>query len=137
MTKHKLEIEYDYDFDLIGICCHQKDYRLCWSLNGVLDTHFTKAEDSLVIKNKGKNIDFPYYLYKDEENHIEYQLILNKFEKKVLIPEMQEVDFFLLIHNNYVIEVDDLLTKIKSIHFILSAFSVDIDDLKHKEHLIF
>lgn len=137
MTKYKLDVEFEYDFELIGICCHQKDYRLCWSLNGVLDTHFEKSDESLLIKSKGKQIHFPYYTYKDEENHIDYQLILNKFEQKFLIQEKQEVDFFLIIHNNYVIDLDTVLTKIKSIDFILSAFIIDIDTLKNKEHLIF
>lgn len=137
MTKYKLDVAFDYDFDLIGICCHQKDYRLSWSLNGVLDIHLEKADEPLEITVKGKVQAFPYFTFTDEENHVEYQLILNKFEKKILIAEKQEVDFFLLLHNNSVINVDETLTAIKRIDFILSAFLIDVDSLKNKEHLIF
>ena len=31
--KYTLLEEYDYDFTLIGISCHAKDYRICWSIN--------------------------------------------------------------------------------------------------------
>jgi hypothetical protein len=41
--KHLLVEEYEYDFSLLGICCHEKDYRLCWAVNSTLDLNLTKS----------------------------------------------------------------------------------------------
>src|SRR5690606_25114099 len=101
MTKYKLDVDYDYSFDLIGICCHQKDYRLCWSINGALKIHLEKSTENLSVQNKAKQLQFPYYTYRDIDNRIDYQLIKNKVDKDVLLQEKHEIDYFLLIHNNF------------------------------------
>jgi hypothetical protein len=31
--KHTLSFELEFDFEVIGISCHQKDFKLCWSIN--------------------------------------------------------------------------------------------------------
>ena len=33
MAKQKLEMDSDPDITVIGISCHENDYRLCWSIN--------------------------------------------------------------------------------------------------------
>jgi len=53
LGKHTLKIEYDFDFVLIGISSHEKDYRICWALNNVLGLDLTK-KNSLEIKSKNK-----------------------------------------------------------------------------------
>ena len=39
-----LSFEYDYDFQLIGLYCHVKDYRLAWALNKRFEFDFVKQE---------------------------------------------------------------------------------------------
>lgn len=43
MSKFQLQIDYDFDFRLIGISCHARDYRLCWALNNHLEIQLEKV----------------------------------------------------------------------------------------------
>ena len=45
MSKFTLNIEEDYDFSLIGISCHAKDYKLCFEFNKLLEVDFIRTED--------------------------------------------------------------------------------------------
>ena len=42
--KHFLENDFEYTFQLIGISCHEKDYRLCWAINQKLALNLKKTE---------------------------------------------------------------------------------------------
>ena len=52
MAKQQLNIEYDYDFFLLGLVCQAKDYRLCFEVNKKLGVEFNKIDT-------GKWISFP------------------------------------------------------------------------------
>ena len=45
--KHLLEEKYEFDFNLLGICCHEKDYRLCWAVNSTLRLNLSKTKDDI------------------------------------------------------------------------------------------
>ena len=87
--KHLLVEEYEYDFSLLGICCHEKDYRLCWAVNSTLDLNLTKSgkDIELIFNKKSKpNANFPIFSYINDVNSNEYYLIGNKCERSWLIP---------------------------------------------------
>ena len=101
--KHLLVEEYEYDFNLLGVCCHEKDYRLCWAINSSLDLNLSKsAEDiELIFNKKSKpNASFPIFSYVNDINSNEYYLIGNKCERSWLIPEKSHIDFFLLVKSD-------------------------------------
>ena len=52
MPKHKLLLEDDYDFDLIGICSSHSDYRLVWGINNAIGTRLAKEEDFSILEKK-------------------------------------------------------------------------------------
>ena len=43
--KLTLEIENEFDFSLLGISCHAKDYRISWALNNSLNIKLKKEDD--------------------------------------------------------------------------------------------
>ena len=139
MAKHLLTLESDYDYELIGICCHHSDYRLCWSLNEALNLGFKKADEAFAVSNKkGATVSqHSFYEYIDEIEHTEYYLIKNKSEGKYLIPEKQQIDYFLVIRENVSVDVDDLVTQMKSISTILTAGIFEPEELKSADKLIF
>ena len=53
--KYTLEEEYEYDFRLIGISCHEKDYRICWGLNNRLHLSLAKEEVEIEVMVKKTN----------------------------------------------------------------------------------
>lgn len=138
MAKYKLQLEDDFDFDLIGICSSHSDYRLSWGINNELNIRLSKADDfSIQSKKDGEHL-YSFYEYYDEEEHAEYYLvknISNNFKK--LIPEKEQVDYFLIIKNNFTLDMNKTLNTLKNIDSILTAFIFDADDLKSKANLIF
>ena len=138
MAKHKLIFEEDYSFDLIGICSSNADYRLCWGINKALSIALKKDEDlSVHLKKEGEHFH-SFYSFYDASEHIEYYLVKNiSTNYKKLIPEKDQIDYFLLMKNNYTLEINDILTALKSIDSILTAFIFDPNELKSKSNLIF
>ena len=77
MAKHKLILEDDFSFDLIGICSSNADYRLSWSINKKLSIALQKDEDlSLHVKKEGDHL-YSFYSFYDELEHVEYYLVKN------------------------------------------------------------
>ena len=138
MAKHKLILEDDFSFDLIGICSSNADYRLTWGINKNLSIELQKDEDlSLHVKKEGDHL-YSFYSYYDELDHVEYYLIKNLSNNyRRLIPEKDQVDYFLLLKNNFTVGINDILTSLKRLDSILTAFIFDPNDLKSKSNLVF
>jgi len=137
MSKLVLTIEEDYDFSLIGISCHTKDYRLCWELNKVLQTDLIRTTD-LEITKKGERSSFSFYEFIDEANYLEYFLISNLGIKGCLIPEQKKVDFFLIVRGNISdSNTKGIIGKINSLSLVLTSFNIDPNQLKSKQNLLF
>ena len=121
MGKYTLEIEYDYDFVLIGISSHEKDYRICWAINNQLGLNLTKT-DALEIKDKKQDEPSHFSLFSFElpDEFMEYFIIANRSEKGLLIPEQKQVDYFFIIRGE--IEDEKVMEMIKFC-FDFSAFT--------------
>lgn len=138
MGKHTLEIEYDYDFVLIGISSHEKDYRICWALNNQLGLDLVKTEP-LEIKDKKQDepSHFSLFCFELPDEFMEYFIIANRSEKGLLIPEQKQVDYFFIIRG----EIEDgkimeMVKQIKESNLVQTAFRVDVNALKSKQNLI-
>ncbi len=137
--KHFLENDFEYEFQLIGISCHEKDYRLCWAINQQLKLNLTKTTTDLELVHK-KNKKTAYYTvfeFVNQDTLNEYYLISNRSRDGLLINELSHLDFFFMVKENYPIDINDVLTRIKKIPFILTAYNVTVDSLVSKENLIF
>lgn len=139
MAKLKLNIEYDYDFILFGICSHDKDYKLCWTMNQKLGMDFSKT-DSILIKDKKQNepSEFPVYHFCEEEIFTDFYFIANKSGTNTLIPEQKKADYFFLAKGNLTDEEkNSTLKKIKEMQSVLTAFEIKPESLKSKQHFQF
>jgi hypothetical protein len=52
MKKKRLEMEYSFDFELIGIISSAKGYKLAWEVNHILGSRLTRQPDLTVMLNK-------------------------------------------------------------------------------------
>lgn len=138
-AKHTLILADDLDFDLIGVCSHQSDYRLCWSINEALELELAKADEPFMVSGKKGEVlsQHSFYEWEDEQNHLSYYLIKNKAGSSFLIPEKAQIDYFLVIRELGIVNIDDFLTQLKSISSILTAFIYNPNELKSSKHLIF
>lgn len=139
MSKLKLEIEYDYDFTLFGICCHEKDYRLTWAINSKLHYQLQRKEDVEVKDKKRKEPTlYPFYLHEDIANYREYILVGNKSDRGYLIPKQKKVDYFLIIKGAITsTEKDRVLRALKEIAIVLTAYEINAKLLESKQNLLF
>lgn len=137
MTKFLLEIEEDYDFGLLGISCHAKDYRLCHELNKMLNFDLERGHDLDINLKKNKGT-FAIYTFQDEENHQDYYLIANKGPKGFLIPELKTTDYLLMIFGgNYDSFIEKAIQASSSSNLIIASYSINPEDLKSKQNLLF
>lgn len=122
-------------FALIGISCHQKDYRLCWELNKVLELQLQKEAD---IPGPAEDISFSRYYYNNEDFLQEYYLLTNKIGKLFFAPELKQADYILQVYglrSDY--EVEDLIVKINGVEGVLMAFEYDSSKLKYAHPLFY
>ena len=139
MNKFKLTIEYDYDFLLIGIACHEKDYRVVWSINTHLKTDLKKADDLKIEQKKKTPIQqFSFYEYIDEEFYREFFLIANRSEGGMLVPEQKQVDYFLMVKGSLKSEEKIMfMQQLKKINIVLAAYDINPANLLSKQNLLF
>jgi hypothetical protein len=137
--KYLLEEDYDFDFKLYGISCHSKDYRLCWSMNNSLGLKLEKeeAEIELITKKSDGKSAHAVFSYFCEELQNQFYLLVNRTSNGLLIPEKPQADYLLMIKESYELNPNEILTKIKSIPFVLTAFAIEVESLKSKKNLIF
>jgi len=139
MAKFSLDIEYDYDFLLIGISCHEKDYRLCWAMNKELNIELEKQPD-LEIKEK-KQVEssgHSLYIFPDEENYIEYSVVANRATGGLLVPEQKQADYLLKVTGTLTTEKkESILSAVRSIGIVLMAYDINPSSLKSKQSLQF
>ncbi len=127
--------EKEDSFALIGISCHQKDYRLCWELNKTLEIELHKEED---IPGPNEEISFSRYYYNNEDFMQDYYLLTNKIGKIYFAQELKQADYILQVYglrSEY--ESDDLLQKISGIDGVLTAFTYDSEKLKYAHPLFY
>ena len=115
-------------FTLIGISCHLKDYRLSYLLNQKLECSFSKLEDLQ---------DFSFYYYRDEDRYNTYTLIANRSQESVLVPQLKQTDFLLLVEGEFKkAQKDPVLNAIRTIPNVLTAYEIRLPEIKNFEILL-
>jgi|SRR5690606_7098670 len=144
-------------YTLIAIYCAVEDYRLAYLLNSYLKIHLTRKRTDLDYNN-GKST-FPIFEWEDSKYLTTWNLVHNicrletyqktnrqslfDSEERIiqtfhLIPEYKQVNYFLKIDD----EFDDdqekrIIDTILKIPQVSTAYSVDGNQLKSKNNLIF
>lgn len=138
MAKHKFTFDEEFDFELIGVCSSHSDYRLCWGINTALSISLVKEKDYSILEKKDGEHLHSFYAFYDEEERVEYFLIKNVSNNfKHLIPEKDQIDYFIIIKNNFVKDIEVMLAAIKELDCVLTAFIFNPNELKSKLNLVF
>ncbi|MNK12860.1 hypothetical protein D3C87_309380 [compost metagenome] len=137
--RHVLSLETSVDFELIGICSHHSDYRLAWGINKILELQLTKSEEPFVIQSKKGTIvsQHSFHVFIDEVDHMEWYLIKNKSEGKFLIPEKNQIDYFLILRENILHDLDDLVEQIRESNSVMAAYVFEAGAIPSAELIIF
>ena len=160
MAVHKLILDNVFDevsYTLIGIHCMLEDYRVAYLLNKYLEISLTRKSSDLDFSNG--NSAYAIFEWEDRKHLTTWNLIANIFKKEEfketsysslfsskesliktynLLPEYKQVNYFLKIDNEYNLKEEKyILNRILRIPQIVTAYSVDANQLKSKENLIF
>ena len=138
MKKVFLDIGFDYDFLLLGIVSQEKAHRLVWYINKELSFQFAHDGELIMYEEEQPASAFTKYTFTDEINHLHFFIIENKDETSYLIPELRQVDFFMMIKGALdFLDVKTLIAKMKPIEPIQLITEIDHQKLKSKQNLIF
>ena len=137
MTKYVLDLEEEFDYQVIGVCTNLVDYRLAWEINQALKLNLKRTpEDYLKTNKKGETLS-THSLYEDvHEDYIyEYIVVKNKNRGMFLIPELELIDFFFLINND--VDVSEISKKLREVETIQTAVLIDTEEYKSFSQLVF
>lgn len=146
MSKFRLDIEYDYDFFLAGISCHEKAYRLCWGINRALNIEMAQTEPlSIALKKNEPPSDFPVFKQVNKSNDTALYLISNKAEAAetekqpgLLIAEQHQADYFFIAQGAFTEhDLEQMMKSIREIPFVQLIYRINPAVLKSKENLLF
>ncbi len=162
MANHKLDFDEEMDdpYTLVAIHCSEEEYKIAYLLNLHLDIKFIRRAVDLDFSSQGLMVTFPIYDFEDANKFTGYHLVANSCrsedaslqssnglfalmapnESKIhyLLPEFKKVDYFLKIYSDF--ETDELpriIAEINKIKQVISAYIVDLDDIKSRNNLIF
>lgn len=139
MKKSKLIIDYEYNFELIGVTTTVRGYKLAWELNQRLAINLVKQPDLMVGFKNNEEKPFSFYAFETPLNRL--KLFKNKPSdadpgKYFLIPEFPHFDFIILAameeHKH-----QQMITSLKSVPSIQLVSSIPMDGLKSKSNFIF
>lgn len=159
MAMHKLLVDdfYDASFSLLAIHCRLEDFRLAYLLNKHL---------GLRLERKPKDLDYNYFaasysIYEWENTRLDtvWNLVSNICKKEEaalqssgslfenqtpvirtfnLLPELKTVDYLIKVSNEHRFFNEKLIVNtIQTIPQVITSYSIDIDQIKSKDHLIF
>lgn len=138
MNKTYLKLSLDLDFILIAITASLKDYVLCHQINTRLHLAFEKVEDHEVFFNVYEPARaYSKFFFYIEEGDNTFFIVSNRNREGFLIPEMNKVDYFMIIQG-YMDKEDltSILFGLNKLPDIQVAAQIDPLKLKSHENLI-
>ncbi|MEO8147922.1 MAG: IPExxxVDY family protein [Bacteroidia bacterium] len=138
MAKKVLKINYDdeMDFLLFGISSGFKDYRLCFELNRALDINLERiGEHTLLIGKNNSQLKYERFRFINEYEQC-FTLIANRNEKHLLLPELNMIDFLLMIDPAEGINKEEFMQNIKNIELVNAVFLFNPKEIKSRQNLL-
>ncbi len=140
MKKNKLIINYEFDFDLIGIISTAKGYKLAWEINRLLSVHLIKQPDLMVGFKNNEEKKFSHYAHETLLNRL--KLFRNKPNdaetgKYFLIPEFPHFDFIILAQMEDHHPDTNFVALIKTVPIVQLASIIPLVGLKSKSNFVF
>ena len=140
MKKNRLEIDYGFDFRLLGLICSQKAHKLAWELNRALNLDLLRQEDHKVQEKTGQTPNYTYFVHQTDVTII--RLFKNRSSdegtsKWLLVPEYPRFDYILFIESGEHEKETEIMDQMKNIPTIELCAFLPLAFLKRKENFMF
>lgn len=142
MKKNRLDLVYEFDFELAGIVCNKKEYKLAWHLNSVLGTTLKKEEDIKIEFSNQPAMIISNFNYQTE--FVEMSLLQNKLlssggnKPQFLLSELKQFDFLLKLRDSTgELAIENVCADIRTIPLVEYVAKLNFEELKSKENLLY
>lgn len=138
MARRKLRIDPDFDFILAGMSTPLQDYRLAWWVNKALHIQLSRAADLVVTDQESRlQTSFSRFDFQEDLTRSFFHLLQNKQGSVLLLPEVREMDYLLLIKGEYYRSRHaGIAKKLRTIEQMLAVVIINTENLKSKNNLI-
>jgi hypothetical protein len=142
MKTLRLDLDYEFDFDLYGVVSSSKEHTLAWALNKYFNLRLIKQKDLCYdYINKGRLV-ISNYLHHTE--HYTFRLFRNKsvdlctLKKPFLVPDIKDYDYIIQISGALSqLCPQELMKKLNLVPLVQYAKQFDPNSLQFKDNLIF
>ena len=128
------------DSAMIGVASSLPGHRFAWMLNARFALDFRRAADMDVCLNAKSKEDFQHFAvfhFVDEVCGIQHFLYRLRAEKKVLLPEVKNLDYLWLIQNaRSEDETENYVKHLRAMPEVQMATTLLPDELKSRAHLL-
>jgi len=153
MAVHKITDDfYEDSFTLLALHSSMEDYAIVYAVNLCLKSNFKRTYQDLDISD---HISFPIFEWKDDNTDNYWTLITNSsvqednlvrnglfenepsFIRHHIVPEHKDADYLIKIeHDDWSLE-KNTVKQLLTVPSIITAYVLDVDQLKSKNNLIF
>ncbi len=144
MKKRRLEVEFSYDFELLGLISSARGYKLAWDLNHSLGVNLIKKEDLKMTTKEGEFF-FTFYSHQSSLNTV--NLFRNKSNEArpgepeargiFLVPEHPHLDYILYSRGDEDMDSKRLQEVLRNIPSIELVAFLPLAALKSRDNFIF
>ena len=142
MKKNRLTGSIEFQFDLFGLVCNVKEYKLAWHLNQALELELSKQEDVKIEFSNQQAISISSYKYENE--HLTVELLQNKLvsygagSNNYLLPELSRFDYLLKVRDETgEVTSENVVGLIRGLFLVEYVVKLNFDELKSKENLLY
>ncbi|MCC5919799.1 MAG: IPExxxVDY family protein [Cyclobacteriaceae bacterium] len=104
MAQLKLDISYEFDLPIVGIVSSDREYKVAFELNRILDISLEKKENHTIDLSRNRFLKISIFIYQTE--YCIFRLVKNKcidhqgVKSPFLTPELKQYDYLLLIEDD-------------------------------------
>ena len=136
MKKRRLEVDFAYDFELMGLISSARGYKLAWELNHSLGINLARKDDLQMTTKEG---DFFFAFFEHQSSLNTVKLFRNRANEGdlFLVPDHSHLDYILYTKGDEDVgskRLQEVLRNIRSIELV--AF-LPLAALKSKDNFIF
>jgi hypothetical protein len=112
------------EYFVLGLSCHQKDYKLAWELNRTLRSDFERLGVTHDVPDELKGLQ-SLFRWTDDERYAFY-LLGNRQDEGLFAPEWKQADYFFIITGLHEqLPTADIKSAIDSSNGVLASFRID------------
>jgi hypothetical protein len=143
MKKRRLEVEFTYDFELMGLISSARGYKLAWEINHSLGVNLVRKDDLKMTTKEGEFF-FNFYSHQSAVNTV--NLFRNRSNEGpaggetkgiFLVPEHTHLDYILYSKGDEDMHSKRLQEVLRNIPSIELVAFLPLAALKSKDNFIF